>query len=140
MRRAKYEDERDNASPIMRAFVDGVLTPKSCKLKAESKRVLRQFLYNIENALSHAWSRPTILSSWRLVGLWPLSFEQLLSQCLAWRDVDPADADIILRYIDCCWDLHPHGRLCLFWHDDLVNVSQVHARVCQADGHGGPSL
>jgi hypothetical protein len=114
MRRAKYEDDRDNASQNMRTFVDGVLTPKSCKIKFDSKRVLRQFLYNIENALSHAWSRPTIISSWRLVGLWPLSFKQLLSQCLAWRDVDPQDATIILRCIGCCWDLHPHGRLCLF--------------------------
>ena len=140
LRAAKYVDDPNNATPSMRTFIDDVLMPKSCKLKPESKRVLRKFLYNVENALSHAWTRATVILSWKWVGLWPLSFEQLLSQCLAWRDVHADDAAIILRYIGCCSDMRIYGPLCLFLHDNLVNVSQVHAPLCARDGPGGPSL
>ena len=61
LRAAKYVDDPNNATPSMRTFIDDVLMPKSCKLKPESKRVLRKFLYNVENALSHAWTRATVI-------------------------------------------------------------------------------
>ena len=134
MRTAKYEDDADKASPNMRTFIKDVLMSKSCKLKPDSKGVLRTFLYNVENALSHAWTRSTVIESWKLVGIWPLSFEQLLSQCLAWRDVNADDATIILGYIGCWSDMHMYDPFSLFLHDSLVPVPQVHAPLCARDG------